>query len=65
METSRGLVKAIVTTAEPLSPKLQKSIEAAVVAIAGKGKKVRIIEFLFLFFSIPYVHTLFLFLQLG
>jgi len=40
METARGVVRAVVTTAEPLKPKTLEGIKTAVTAIAGEGKKV-------------------------
>jgi F0F1-type ATP synthase delta subunit len=40
METSRGVVKVVITSAEPLKKKSLDTIQAAVLAMAGQGKQV-------------------------
>jgi F0F1-type ATP synthase delta subunit len=40
METSRGVVKVTITSAEPLKKKTLESIQSAVVSMAGAGKTV-------------------------
>lgn len=42
METSRGVVKVVITSAEPLKKKSLDTIQAAVLAMAGQGKQVDI-----------------------
>ena len=39
METSRGIVKARIVSAEPLNKKSLDTIQAAVISMAGAGKK--------------------------
>ena len=39
MRTAKGIVNCVIITAEPLSAKSQKAIEAAMAKIAGEGKK--------------------------
>lgn len=42
METSRGVVKVVITSAEPLKKKQLESIQAAITAMAGPGKQIDI-----------------------
>ncbi len=41
METSRGIVKVVITSAEPLKKKSLDSVQAAVLSMVGAGKQVR------------------------
>ena len=40
METSRGIVKVVITSAEPLKKKSLDSVQAAVLTMVGTGKQV-------------------------
>lgn len=39
MRTAKGIVNCVIISAEPLTQKSQKAIEAAMTKIAGEGKK--------------------------